>query len=257
MLNSGRHTHWNMPMVSTEPVYMYRLHSLPSHSMDTISGWHRPPGLLQTITALPSWPAIRQCSVLTVYSTLHVIMTSHFSLKDLADALKSPHHWLALHISGQGRVSYTCYIIRCPLSSCILLAGIRKPHLSWIMDVSHYSTCVYTSCHVYYTCWTTGLYLSVFFYTSAIHMRLCIILKYMYVCQWKCLLVFQALCLTIECSEWRDLELSGRSLNSLLDLLLNQASQVRPPGQQVRSLITVHTGLAGSLQCLQAESERP
>ena len=36
----------------------------------------------------------------------------------------------------------------------------------------------------------------------------------------------QALCLTIECSEWRDMELTGRSLSSLLDLLLNQASQV-------------------------------
>ena len=37
----------------------------------------------------------------------------------------------------------------------------------------------------------------------------------------------QALCLTIECSEWRDTELSGKNLHSLLDLLLNQASQVR------------------------------
>lgn len=36
----------------------------------------------------------------------------------------------------------------------------------------------------------------------------------------------QALCLTIGCSEWRDMELCGRSLSSLLDLMLNQASQV-------------------------------
>jgi hypothetical protein len=87
---------------------------------------------------------------------------------DLADALKSPHHWLALHIVGRGHTSYTCHIIRCPLSPCVLLAGVRKQHLSWILD---------------------------------------------------------ALCLTIECVEWGDTELSGRSLNSLLDLLLNQASQ--------------------------------
>ena len=55
--------------------------------------------------------------------------------KDLADALKSPHHWLALHIVGRGHTSYTCHIIRCPLSPCVLLAGVRKQHLSWILDV--------------------------------------------------------------------------------------------------------------------------
>ena len=67
-------------------------------------------------------------------------------IKDLADALKSPHHWLSLHITGQGRTSsYTCHIIRCPLSPCVLLAGVRKPHLSWILDVYtciHIHTCI-------------------------------------------------------------------------------------------------------------------
>ena len=67
----------------------------------------------------------------------HMSLLFFFSLhKDLADALKSPHHWLALHIiGGQGHTSYTCYIVRCPLSPCVLLAGVRKQHLSWILDV--------------------------------------------------------------------------------------------------------------------------
>jgi hypothetical protein len=88
---------------------------------------------------------------------------------DIADTLSTPYHWLALHIGGQGRVaSYTCYMVRCPLTPCVLLAGVKKPHLTIILD---------------------------------------------------------ALCLTVGCSQWRDMELCGRSLSSLLDLMLNQASQ--------------------------------
>ena len=48
----------------------------------------------------------------------------------------------------------------------------------------------------------------------------------------------QALCLTIECVEWGDTELSGRSLNSLLDLLLNQASQVSNAHHNKRYYVT-------------------
>ena len=57
------------------------------------------------------------------------------SLQDMVEALQSPYHWLALRVCERGRLPYTCHLVRCPLSPCVLLAGVRKPHLSWILDV--------------------------------------------------------------------------------------------------------------------------
>lgn len=92
----------------------------------------------------------QKCTLHGLWTFLYFLFVL-FLTKDLADALKSPHHWLTLHITGQGRLSYTCHVIRCPLSPCVLLAGVRKQHLSWILDV--HNTCI-CNVHVILEPWT-------------------------------------------------------------------------------------------------------
>ena len=88
----------------------------------------------QKVHLLPKFPVNHTCDSNTSHCNGPVFVCICY--QDIADTLSTPYHWLALHIGGHGRVaSYTCYMVRCPLTPCAILAGVKKPHLTTILDV--------------------------------------------------------------------------------------------------------------------------
>lgn len=104
--------------------------------------------------------------------------------------MRSSGHWLCLHIVEEGVLPYSCFVLHSPPTPFLLVAGVRKKHLSCILE---------------------------------------------------------GLSLALECAGWQDMGLTGRHVDSLLDLLINQHSQVSVhhsivgPDQMIHRPLTVHS----------------
>ena len=104
--------------------------------------------------------------------------------------MRSSGHWLCLHIVEEGVLPYSCFVLHSPPTPFLLVAGVRKKHLSCILE---------------------------------------------------------GLSLALECAGWQDMGLTGHHVDSLLDLLINQHSQVSVhhsiirPDQKIHRPLTVHS----------------
>ena len=140
------------------------------------------------------------CNYVSSPKTINIKgVIQNLSLQALADTIQSFKHWMCLHFEDSTLAPYSCFVLRYPPTPFILLAGVKKKHIKCIMEV-HVHT--FTSPK-----YNTSIYL---YKQEAV----------------VPLFLMQALSLTLECAGWSETELSGRSLDSLLDLLTNQYSQV-------------------------------
>lgn len=90
-------------------------------------------------------------------------------MQEMVQILNGSGYWLCMHINDGCLAPYTCYILRCPPSPVLFVAGMRKSHLVTLLE---------------------------------------------------------AICLALDSTGYSHLDLSGKNLESLMELVCNQHSQV-------------------------------